>query len=328
MIFKRLSFYLALAGIAGAVLLVRQLREKPPAPPPLAEPTRSPYASFVAATGLIEARGENVAVAPPRAGLVTGVLVAVGTAVTNGQPLVQLDDREAAARVATARAQLAALEAGRRAQQVSIDDWTDQYARTRTLSQKDVASEDELKRKGFALEAARAGLERLDAEIAAARAELARAVVERDLLTVRAPRDGRILQLNLRAGEHAALTPGQPMLVLGDLRRYQVRADVDEQNAPLVVPGAAGTAFLKGRSDRAMPLTFVRVEPFVVPKKSLTGDSAERVDTRVLQLIYEFAPPAFPVYVGQQVDVFLERPAAGPPAPTNAVAAVPVRPLP
>jgi HlyD family secretion protein len=70
-------------------------------------------------------------------------------------------------------------------------------------------------------------------------------------------------------------------------------------------------AYLKGSSRRTIPLAFVRIEPYIVPKKSLTGDNTERVDTRVLQIIYHFAPPAFPVYAGQQVDVFIER-AAGP----------------
>jgi HlyD family secretion protein len=45
----------------------------------------------------------------------------------------------------------------------------------------------------------------------------------------------------------------------------------------------------------------------VVPKKSLTGDSSERVDTRVLQLLYSFDPKSLKnVYVGQQMDVFIE----------------------
>ena len=46
-----------------------------------------------------------------------------------------------------------------------------------------------------------------------------------------------------------------------------------------------------------------------MPKRSLTGDNRERVDTRVLQVIYRFERPSFPVYVGQQVDVYIERPA-------------------
>jgi len=53
-------------------------------------------------------------------------------------------------------------------------------------------------------------------------------------------------------------------------------------------------------------LRFVRVEPFVVPKKSLTGESTERVDTRVLQVIYAIEPGSANVYVGQQLDAFIQ----------------------
>jgi HlyD family secretion protein len=52
----------------------------------------------------------------------------------------------------------------------------------------------------------------------------------------------------------------------------------------------------------------VRVEPYVTPKTSLTGSSTERVDTRVLQVIYSFPPHALPAFVGQQLDVFIETP--------------------
>jgi hypothetical protein len=63
---------------------------------------------------------------------------------------------------------------------------------------------------------------------------------------------------------------------------------------------------LRGAASQEIPLRFVRVEPYVIPKKSLTGDNTERVDTRVLQVIYALEPTAQPVYVGQQVDVFIE----------------------
>jgi hypothetical protein len=53
-------------------------------------------------------------------------------------------------------------------------------------------------------------------------------------------------------------------------------------------------------------LTFVRVEPFVVPKKSLNGDSSERIDTRVLQALYALPWTAEGLYVGQQLDVYIE----------------------
>ena len=45
----------------------------------------------------------------------------------------------------------------------------------------------------------------------------------------------------------------------------------------------------------------------MVPKKSLTGDSTERVDTRVLQVIFNLKKPdGKMLYVGQQVDVYIE----------------------
>ncbi|MHB8523242.1 MAG: hypothetical protein ACYDH9_21155 [Limisphaerales bacterium] len=45
-----------------------------------------------------------------------------------------------------------------------------------------------------------------------------------------------------------------------------------------------------------------------MPKKSLTGDSAERVDTRVLQVISSSKRGDLPIYGGQQMDVFINTP--------------------
>jgi hypothetical protein len=45
-----------------------------------------------------------------------------------------------------------------------------------------------------------------------------------------------------------------------------------------------------------------------MPKRSLTGDTLERIDTRVLQVIYSFPADALPVYAGQQMDVFIDSP--------------------
>ena len=97
-------------------------------------------------------------------------------------------------------------------------------------------------------------------------------------------------------------------MILGETEHLQIRAEVDEQNAPLVAPNQPAVAFLKGDTTNPIPLRFVRIEPFVVPKRSLTGDSTERVDTRVLQIIFEFDRPTTLVYVGQQMDVFIQRP--------------------
>ncbi len=321
MLLKKLSFYLALAGVGGALLLVRRQGAQPPDPGPVSQPARSPYADTVAATGLIEASRENVKIASPKGGLVTRVFVAPDAEVKTGAPLFQLDDREAAARLVAMEAQLQASEAQLAVEQNQVEDWADQVARFSRLERDKVATEDDLKRRQFSLAGSKARLAATGALVGAIRAQLGQARTELSVLTVRAPRDGRLLQVNVRAGEFApAAATAEPLMLLGDVDRLQVRAEVDEQNALLVGPGQPAEASLKGHADLKVPLRFVRIEPYVVPKRSLTGDSLERVDTRVLQVIYEFQRPSFPIYVGQQVDVFIRRPPETTSAPVPATA--------
>ena len=85
-----------------------------------------------------------------------------------------------------------------------------------------------------------------------------------------------------------------------------VRIDVDEEDAWRVFPGACAMAYVRGNSDIRFPLRFVRIDPYVIPKRTLTGENLERVDTRVLQLIYSFEQGDLPVYLGQLLDIYIE----------------------
>jgi len=174
-------------------------------------------------------------------------------------------------------------------------------ARLQSVKDQRAVSEDDVERKWHEVEAAKRALirARADLHLAQTQRDEARAVLER--LTVRAPRDGTILQVNVRAGEYAMVNANEPLILLGDIETFQVRADIDEVNAPLVEPGSPAVAYLKGQTEQAIALAFDRIEPYIVPKRSLTGDNRERVDTRVLQVIYQFNKPNFPIYVGQQV---------------------------
>jgi HlyD family secretion protein len=129
-----------------------------------------------------------------------------------------------------------------------------------------------------------------------------------DKMTVQAPADGKILQVNNRVGEYLSSTSGTSPVLFGDTDSLMVRVDVDEINASHVLPGSTAMAMLKGDSTRQFPMQFVRIVPYMVPKENLTGSNSERVDVRVLQLEFRFEPPQFPVYVGQQVDVFISSP--------------------
>jgi hypothetical protein len=126
---------------------------------------------------------------------------------------------------------------------------------------------------------------------------------------VRAPIDGEVLQVKIHVGEYApAGVTATPLILLGRLKPLNIRVDVDEHEAWRVNPSAKAIATVRGNADLKTPVSFVRFEPFVLPKKSLTGDSTERVDTRVLQVIYRVENDALPLFVGQQMDVFIEAP--------------------
>lgn len=301
-------------GLVAAIVLVKKVRHVDPAPAPLKEPTHAPFAQSIGARGIVESVDENVRVAPALAALVTNVKVKVGDKVQAGDVLFQQDTRDAEALVAAQEAQIATLQAQIEEAQINLADKKDQWERVEKLGETRVSSLDERQRARFAAQGAMAAIGRAQAELRVAQSQLARTKVQLDLLTVKAPRDGTILQVNLRAGEYAALNASEPAILLGNLDEFQLRADVDEDNAGLVRPDCPAVAFLKGRRDLPIPLRFQRIEPYIVPKKSLTGESSERVDTRVLQIIFRFDRPNMPIYVGQQMDVFLD---AASPAKSN-----------
>lgn len=307
MIARQVSVWIALAGILLTVVTLWGAREKPDPPPPLELPPRSPYQETVAAAGLIEAVHENVRVAPPLPGLVTEVFVDVGDHVETGDPLCQLDPRELTAQLHTRRLAISPAQARVAEQVIRVDDLREQFRRLKGVKDQRAVSRDELKRKWHEMEAAKRLLRQTRAELELVQAQHDETQVLLDRLTIRAPRDATVLQVNIRAGEYAATGAEEPLMLLGDTNILQVRADIDEVNAPMVQSGRPAVAYLKGSTKSPIPLEFDRIEPFIVPKRSLTGDNRERVDTRVLQVIYRFDPPAFPVYVGQQVDVFIER---------------------
>lgn len=146
-------------------------------------------------------------------------------------------------------------------------------------------------------------------------AETAMEVVQKniEISTVRAPMDGQVLQVRAHVGEIAdqirtgnAADTSHPLILFGSISSYHLRVNIDEEDLWKVVLGAQGVAFVRGNSSIRVPIKFVRVEPYVVPKLSLTGETTERIDTRVLQLIYEFDRENLPIYMGQIMDVYLD----------------------
>ena len=288
---------LALAGIAVATVeVIRSQRTNPPVPP-VTERPESPYRESVAGAGLVEANTENISVGSEVAGIVSRVFVKVGDTVKKGDPLFEIDGRAARAELATRQAavQVSDVQAANARYDLGIAEG---------LTAKGVNAVDDLEEKRFAAKKAEAQLNQADAEAKSAETNLG-------LLTARAPVNGQILQLKVHPGEFApdaASCSGRPAILLGSVTPLSVRVEVNEDDAWRVRAGAIATGSLRGNPNIQVGLGFVRFEPYVVPKASLTGASTERVDTRVLQVIFSFERGNLPIFVGQQMDVFIDVP--------------------
>jgi HlyD family secretion protein len=344
-----------LGGLLGGAAVVQIAATAPDRP--ITEPPRAPASSplvpaaadagrarQIAASGIVEPSSEQVRIGTERSGVVAAVQVQPGDRIAAGQVLFRLDDRQAAADVATRRrqheaalARLAESEAGIPAARARVDaaaaDLADRREQLRLVSglgDRRAVSAEDVSRRRFAVQAAearlaeaRANLALLDgprggATIAAQRASaeemsaaVAAAEVERERLTVRSPIDGVVLQVNLRVGEFAqAGVLTTPLMIVGALDPLHVRVEIDEVDAVRFDPAGRATASPRGAVERRAAMRFVRVEPLVVPKTSLSGSATERTDTRVLQVVYALDASEMRVFPGQAVDVFIELPAA------------------
>ncbi|MEW5979305.1 MAG: biotin/lipoyl-binding protein [Acidobacteriota bacterium] len=314
----------------------------PPLQPPIAAGDQS-----VAAVGLVEPESENVALSCAVPGLVTAVYVKAGDRVQASQPLFSVDDRDLQADLQVKRAALQAARArlARLQEQPRLEDIPPAEARVReaeagladaevqkrlieSVTDRRAVREEDVQRRRLAYQAAHARLAEARSQLAllragawapdlaVAKAEVVQAENEVRLLethierlTARAPIGGLILQSKVRLGQYAACgSSDEPLMILGGGTHLHVRADVDENEAWRVRPDTRAVAYVRGDAAQKYSLDFVRFEPYVIPKKSLTGDTTERVDTRVLQIIYRVSDRTAPLYVGQQMDVYIETP--------------------
>lgn len=298
---------IALAALTfGIISVVRSQPRRettlPPSPPPV-----SPYPHTVAAVGLVETSTENIAIGTPLSDVVSEVSVIVGQAVKAGDPLFKLDDRQRRADLGARQAELRVAESQVKVNAAVLDDVTRQLNFAESLRDKSAISSEELARRRSAVETAQARLDEARAQVDSAAAQVFMVETQLERSTVRAPVEGEVLQVKVHPGEFApAGITATPLVLLGRLKPLHIRVDVDEHEAWRVRPEAKATAAVRGNTDLKTPLTFVRFEPFVLPKKSLTGDSTERVDTRVLQVIYRIEGDTLPLFVGQQMDVSID----------------------
>lgn len=266
----------------------------PPVARILFKPPASPYINYVAGEGVVESAYKNIIVGVSFNELVTDVYCFVGQIIKQGNPLFKQDTRRF-------EAQLKQAEADYKVAQIDYENQSVQYAFYEKLKDKSAVSEQAYKLAYYNEMLAK---QRMEAALAAVK--VIKTDIERS--TVLAPIDGEVLQVSIRPGQFANQNPfnQQSLILFGDTNIYHLRVDIDEEDSWRVIKGAPGTAFLRGNSKIMIPLEFAYAEPYIVPKTSLSGADTERVDTRVLQVVYKFPKDQYPVFAGELLDVYLQ----------------------
>lgn len=341
---KAIIPFLALGSLVYAVYATGVMRPRMVTQPPLSAPPERPFESAVAAVGVVEPASELIAMAPRVPGWIQTVHVVTGQSVRAGDPLFTLDSTDLSAELALrnqavhlAQAQLTRLKSSPRPEDVPIasavvqeakanledaraklqrvDSMTDQRAvsdEERTQRRQAVAREEaQVATRQAELNKLLAGAWQEDllvaeSELSVAKLAAARTQADIDRMTTHAPIDAIILRLTARSGQYADTGMEEPLVTIGSPGPLHIRADFNEHDVPRVFSGASAVAMVRGDASNKIDLTFVRFEPQVTPKKALSGLAQERVDTRVMQVIYKVASADAQLLVGQQVDLYIE----------------------
>lgn len=303
------SVIIAAIGLAGGILFTFT-KGNPPPPPPnqLTSPPDTPYSQAVSGTGIVEANSRNVAVGVFVSGIISEVKVNEGDKVKAGDVLITTDSRSANADVQMREKELISSQAAVQTAKAAYDDEEDLQMRYDLLKGGVAISVTQQQRQMFATKKAKAQLEQAKANLESSKAALDAAKVMLDKHSVHSPISGEVLKIRVRAGEFAqAGTQGLSPIVIGNTTPLHLRVQIDENDLWRFNNKAKAIAYLRSNKERKYELEFVRAEPLVQPKKQLSGDTAEQVDTRIMEVLYAITPQAeAPLYVGQQLDVFVD----------------------
>ncbi|MCU0896231.1 MAG: efflux RND transporter periplasmic adaptor subunit [Burkholderiales bacterium] len=176
--------------------------------------------SAYAADGVVEAV-RQATIAAQLQGRVIELNVNAGDAVTKGQVLARIDEREAAQALASGEAQAARAQAELANAKVNLE-------RTKRLVNENFVSK-------AALDKAQADFDAASAALAAAKAGAGQAATVKGYAVVTAPFTGVIAERTVELGDLAQ--PGKPMFVIYDPASLRVVADVPEDT----VAGLHGT---------------------------------------------------------------------------------------
>lgn len=303
----KLLFGIALLGIVVGLVSAYLYSRKLPTQPPLAV-SRDPYPTGIYAEGIIQSEqpsGDDINIYPQVAGPAVRVYARPGTRVALGTPLLAIDDAVQRRVVAEDSAKVAAASATLIYQRDQLAILVSQAALDRRAVSRlaMLTAQDNL------------GIARENLNVVV-KARAADAALLREYV-LRAPVAGVVLRNVATVGSYVSpqgiydtYTQGSDPIVVMQPQGsgLHVKAYLDEILVPRLPRAGeiAAKMFIRGGSEAGIPLQFVRIDPYVIPKIELSDERQEQVDTRVLPIIFRFTPPHdMALYPGELVDVYI-----------------------
>ncbi|MBA3816393.1 MAG: HlyD family efflux transporter periplasmic adaptor subunit [Parachlamydiaceae bacterium] len=308
-------------------------------------PFSSPFKTFVFGVGVVEAGGGNINIGASINRIVEKVPVIVGGKVKKGDELVKFESNDLQAEVmlreldyqlalanlkkvkALPRSEdLTAAEANFKNAELDVEQAYTQNEMVKNLKDSRALSREESNRRAFsyqlalakqqqaqaALNKVKAGTWKPDLDIAQlkvlqAKAQVMQSKSNLQRTIVKSPDDATILQIKIREGEVPSNdTSRVPLMIIGNTDELNLKVSINQYDVPHFRSDAQAVAFLQGDRQYKFPLEFIRIEPILVNKENLTNDISEKVDTDVLNIIYRIKLGDQPVFIGQQMDVYIE----------------------
>jgi HlyD family secretion protein len=270
----------------------------------LARVRQEDITSRVRAPGKIEAKTQ-VKVSADIMGKIVVLAVKEGDPVRRGQLMLQLDDRQYRAYHDQARATAATARARAQEAQQALRTGEATYRRQQALFAEKLLSDAEWDQATSAIEAVRAAAQAARQEVARADAAVAAAADNLRKTRFEAPFDGVVSALNVEAGENVITgtmnNPGTEILVVSDLSRMLVRADVDETDVVDMRVGQKARIFVDALPDTSFPGTVSEIGN--TAKRSVTSTIEGQTNFEV-KVVFDRDVPA--VRPGMNADVEVE----------------------
>ena len=292
------------AGIASVIVYNTKLQHQTPV-----AVDYNPYEKGIYATGIIESyqvNASNINIFPEVSGKVTQIFAKDGLTVKKNTPLLAIDDTVQREIVAKDNAGISLA----RANLVNVQQQLEKIEKAYKIDSKSI-SQNTLDN---AINAVKIAKQNLNVAIGQYKSDKALW----DKYVIKSPIDGVILRVVSALGDYVSPTGSYdiytqsmlPTIQMGPSESsLQVRCFVDEILTPKLpnTSKLTATMFIRGLNNKSVPLEFVNIQPYTIPNIQLSDERNERVDVRVLPIIFKFTKPSdINIFRGQLVDVYIQ----------------------